>query len=190
MQDRGNTVRHTSATETISITLLLVVTVFGFTHSGWGQQNQLTEQIRHELAMLPYITVFEYLSFQVEGSKVTLRGYTVRPTNRSTAQNVVQRIEGVEQVDNQIEVLPLSSFDRRIRAAVRARLQRVLPRYFAGSRPSVRIIVKNGNVTLLGVVDSERDKQIAGAQTNGVNGVFGVSNDLAVQPSQANNEND
>ena len=153
-----------------------------------AQQDRLAEQVRHELAMLPYISVFDYLGFRVEGSRVTLTGYTVRPTNRSTAENVVKRIEGIEEVDNQIEVLPPSGSDRRIRAGVRAKLQRMLPRYFAGPTASIRIIVKNGNVTLFGVVDSERDKQIAGIQTNSVSGVFGVENELTVQPPAKNNK--
>lgn len=143
-----------------------------------GDQARVIELVRHELAMMPNITVFDYLSFKVERSKITLSGYTVRPTNKSEAERRVKGLEAVEEVDNQIEVLPLGSMDRQIRAGVRARLQRMLPRYFSDPAHPIRIIVKRGNVELFGTVDREMDKNIAGVQANSVHGVFQVTNNL------------
>jgi hyperosmotically inducible protein len=126
-----------------------------------GANAKTFEKIRHELAMMPYWTVFDYISFTMLESHVILTGWTVRITNRSTAYNIVKGIEGVETVTNNIEVLPLGSFDMQIRAGVRAALQRHLSRYFWGSGSDIKIVVKNGTVILLGQVASKADSDLA-----------------------------
>jgi hyperosmotically inducible protein len=161
---------------------LLFLALAGF---GAAQPNneKLVKEVRHELVMLPYYGVFDNLAYRVDGAKVTLFGQVTKPTLKSDAENVVKRIEGVERVDNEIEVLPLSPNDDRIRRAVyRAIFSKPpLQRYQLGAVPPIHIIVKNGNVTLIGVVSSEGDKNIAGIAANGVSGVFGVTNNLAVE---------
>jgi hyperosmotically inducible protein len=157
-----------------------------FTLIGADQTDRVTKEVRHELIMLPYYSVFDNLEYRVDGSKVTLFGHVVRPTLKSDAENVVKKIEGVTSVDNQIEVLPLSPNDDRIRIAVyRAIFGRPeLQRYGMGAVPSIHIIVKNGNVTLVGVVDREMDKNVAGIAANGVPGVFKVTNELQLSKPQ------
>ena len=145
---------------------------------------KLYEEIRHELAMMPYISEFDFLSFSLNGSDVILTGWTVRITNRSTAENIVKGIEGVERVVNNIDVLPLGSFDMQIRAGARAALQRNLSRYFWGSGSDIKIIVKNGNIILLGSVYSKADSDIANIQCNAVPGAFKVFNMLRVTQEQ------
>ena len=144
---------------------------------------QLHEKIRHELAMMPYISNFDFISFAQSGADVILSGWTVRATNRDTAGRVVRDIEGVETVINNIEVLPLGSFDMRIRAAARAKLQRYLARYFWGSGSDIKIVVKNGQIILLGTVSTKADSDLAFIQCNTVPGVFKVFNLLRVQGS-------
>jgi hyperosmotically inducible protein len=158
----------------------LALAVFG---AAQPNQEKITKEVRHELVMLPYYGVFDNLAYRVDGAKVTLFGQVTRPTLKSDAENVVKRIEGVERVDNEIEVLPLSPNDERIRRAVyRAIFSKPpLQRYQMGAVPPIHIIVKNGNVTLIGVVSSDGDKNIAGLAANGVSGVFGVTNNLAVE---------
>ncbi len=145
-------------------------------------EKPLAEQVRHELVMLPYYNVFDNLSYQVNGSEVTLFGQVTRPTLESDAENVVKRIPGVTVVQNEIEVLPLSSFDNRIRLGVYRAVysQAPLSRYSMGAVPTIHIIVKNGNVTLTGVVNNEADRNLANIAANGVPGVFSVANDLRV----------
>ncbi|HLJ13334.1 MAG TPA: BON domain-containing protein [Bryobacteraceae bacterium] len=145
--------------------------------------TNIAREVRHQLVMLPYYGVFDNLSFRVDGSKVTLFGQVTRPTLKSDAGNVVKKIEGVTQVDNQIEVLPLSPMDDRIRfAEYRAIYSRPqLQQYSYRAVPPIHIIVKNGNVTLVGVVSNEGDKNVAGIAANGVPGVFKVTNDLRVE---------
>ena len=147
------------------------------------KHDTIAKEVRHELVMLPYYSVFDNLAYRVDGSKVTLFGQVTRPTLKSDAGNVVKRIEGVTSVDNEIEVLPLSPNDDGIRRAVyRAIFSKPqLDRYAMGAIPSIHIIVKNGNVTLVGVVDNEGDRNIAGIAANGVPGVFKVDNQLQVQ---------
>ncbi len=145
-------------------------------------QERITKEVRHELLMLPYFGVFDYIAYKVDGYNVTLFGQVVRPTLKSDAENAVKHIEGVEKVDNQIEVLPPSSQDD----AIRRRLFRAiyqypaLQRYELGVQKPIRIIVKSGRVTLEGVVDSDADKNLVGLRANGVSGVFSVTNNLNV----------
>jgi osmotically-inducible protein OsmY len=142
---------------------------------------QLHEKIRHELAMMPYISNFDFISFTLTGHDVVLTGWTVRQTNRSTAENVVKDIKGVESVVNNIDILPLGSLDMRIRAAARAALQRFLSRYFWGSGSDIKIIVKNGNIILLGAVATKADSDVAFIQCNAVPGAFKVFNLLQIR---------
>jgi hyperosmotically inducible protein len=145
-------------------------------------QDNLVKEVRHQLLLLPYYSVFDNLLFKVDGDKVTLLGQVVRPTLKSDAENTVKSIEGVASVDNQIEVLPLSAMDDGLRRAVFRALygDTSLSRYGMSALPSVHIIVKNGNVRLEGVVDNETDKNLAGLRANGVPNVFSVANNLTV----------
>jgi len=145
---------------------------------------QLHEKIRHELAMMPYISEFDFISFTQSGVDVILTGWTIRSTNRSTAYNVVKDIPGVETVINNIDVLPLGSLDMQIRAAARAALQRQLSRYFWGNGSDIKIVVKNGQIILLGTVSTKADSDIAFIQCNSVSGAFKVFNLLRVQGSE------
>src|SRR6266566_327251 len=145
--------------------------------------ERLDKQVKHELNMLPYVNAFDYLTFTVDANNnVTLSGEVTNPVVKSDAANVVKRIEGVEHVNNQIQVLPVSFFDN----GSRLRLYRAiygygpLQKYALGVNKPIRIIVENGHVTLMGVVDSEMDKNIAGLRANGVPGVFSVDNQLKV----------
>jgi len=145
--------------------------------------DQLREKVRHELVMLPFYNVFDNLTFRIEGDKVTLAGQVSRPTLKSDAEAVVRHIAGVREVKNEIEVLPLSGFDNRIRLGVARAVygNSVLNRYAMGAQPSIHIIVKDGNVTLEGVVSSEMDRNVAFLAANGVFGVFSVTNNLRVE---------
>jgi hyperosmotically inducible protein len=133
--------------------------------------------------MLPYYGVFDNLAFQVsDGGAVILKGQVTRPTLKSDAENVVKKIEGVEAVDNQIEVLPVGGTDDRIRLATYRAIygHDALNRYALRAVPTIHIIVKNGDVTLEGAVATDMDKNIAGIQANSVAGVFSVKNNLHV----------
>jgi osmotically-inducible protein OsmY len=145
-------------------------------------EERIKDEVRHQLLMLPYYNVFDNLTYKVEGYKVTLMGSVTRPTLKSSAENVVKRIEGVEKVDNKIEVLPLSNMDDQLRLRLFRAIYGYGPlqRYDLPVQKPFRIIVKNGNVTLEGVVDSEADKNLVNIRANGVPGVFSVKNNLKV----------
>jgi hyperosmotically inducible protein len=148
-----------------------------------SRTRQIESEVQHELLMLPYYTVFDFLAFRVEpGGTVRLLGQVVRPTLKSDAERRLKGIPGVESVINDIEVLPTSPGDDRIRVAVARNIYRAdtLERYGFQSQPSIRIIVKNGRVTLEGVVDSEPDKAVAGIKAREIGGVFEVTNNLTV----------
>jgi hyperosmotically inducible protein len=149
--------------------------------------DRIYKEVRHELVMLPYYGVFDNLSYKVDpDGTVTLLGQVARPTLKSDAENVVKRIEGVEKVVNNIEVLPTSINDDRIRrAAYRAIYgNEVLSEYQLRAVPPIHIIVRNGNITLEGVVARQMEKQIAGMQANGVPGAFSVTNNLVVEEQE------
>jgi len=145
--------------------------------------DRVIKEVRHELVMLPYYGIFDDLAYRVDGGKVTLFGAVTQPTLKSDAEKAVKRVEGVTQVDNQIEVLPLSPNDDRIRRDVyRAIFSKPgMEKYQLGAVPPIHILVKNGNVTLVGPVVSEVDKNIVGIAANGVSGVFAVKNNLRVE---------
>jgi hyperosmotically inducible protein len=146
--------------------------------------DRIVKEVRHELVMLPYYGVFDNLSYKVDpDGTVTLLGQVANPVLKSDAEKAVKRIEGVEKVVNNLEVLPLSPNDDRIRrAAYRAIYgNSVLSQYQMRAVPPIHIIVKNGNITLEGVVAREMDKTVAGMQANGVHGAFSVTNNLVVE---------
>jgi hyperosmotically inducible protein len=147
-------------------------------------QDRLTKEVRHELVMLPYYSVFDDLAYKVESDTVTLYGAVTRPTLKSDAENVVKKIEGVERVVNNIEVLPVSPNDDQVRRAVYRAIysQPGLDMYSLRAVPTIHIIVKNGNVTLTGAVANQGDKDRANIAANGVPNVFSVKNDLQVNP--------
>lgn len=142
------------------------------------------EKVRHELAMMPYISEFDFISFNMNGGDVILTGWTVRITNRGEAENRIKTIEGVASIVNNIEVLPMGRFDMNIRAGARAALQRQLSRYFWGSGSDIKIIVKDGVIILLGAVATKADSDLAYMQCNGVPGAFKVVNLLRVTGPQ------
>ena len=149
-------------------------------------QERIIREVRHELLMLPYYGVFDNIAFKVDGATVTLLGQVVRPSLKSDAENVLKRIEGVEKVDNQIEVLPPSPMDDRLRLELYRAIYGYAPleKYALGVQKPIRIIVKNGHVTLEGVVDNDTDKNFAGVRANIVPGIFSVTNNLRVEPSK------
>jgi hyperosmotically inducible protein len=144
--------------------------------------ERIQKEVRHELLMLPFETVFDNLAYKVDGYDVTLLGQVTNPVVKSSAGDAVKRIEGVEKVDNQIEVLPVSPNDDRLRRQLYRSIYGFpsLQRYALGVQKPIRIIVKNGHVTLEGVVDNDGDKNVAGIRANGVHGVFSVTNNLRV----------
>src|SRR3984957_10196956 len=146
-----------------------------------AQQNMIKE-IRHQLVLLPWYSVFDNLSFRIEGSKVILLAQVVKPTLKSDAEAAVKGVEGVSSVQNDIEVLPNSPMDDQLRRAVYRAIysEPGLSRYALSAVPSIHIIVKNGNVTLEGVADNDTDKNLAGLRANGVPNVFSVTNNLVV----------
>ena len=140
-------------------------------------------QIRKKLVTLPFYGIFDNLSYKVEGNTVTLYGQVIRPSTRKDAARRVAKIEGVEQVINNIEVLPLSRFDDSIRVRTFRAISRTgsLYRYFLGTNPAIHIIVRNGHVTLEGVVANQGDSRLAYIIANQVFDVFSVTNNLRVE---------
>jgi osmotically-inducible protein OsmY len=147
-------------------------------------RTRLMEEVRHQLVFLPYYGVFDNLAFEIKDiDTVVLIGQVTRPTLKSDAENVVRKIEAVGKVENKIEILPLSPNDDRIRIATYRAIYTKpgLDRYALRAVPPIHIIVKGGNVTLMGIVATEADKNLAGMMANGVSGVFKVTNDLRVE---------
>lgn len=146
--------------------------------------DRLLKEVRHELVMLPYYNLFDDLAYKVEGGTVTLYGSVTQPTLKKDAERAVRKIEGVTNVINNIEVLPLSPNDDQIRRAVYRAIysQPGLDMYGLRAVPTIHIIVKNGHVTLKGAVANQGDKDRAGIAAKGVPGVFSVTNDLQVAP--------
>ena len=172
----------------VVVVILLSLVTLGFAQDQppAKAQERIVKEVRHELLMLPYFGVFDNIAYKVDGFTVTLLGQVVRPTLKSDAENAVKHIEGVEKVDNQIEVLPVSPMDDRLRLELYRAIYGypALEKYALGVQKPIRIIVKNGHVTLEGVVDNQGDKDLAGLRANGVSGIFSMTNNLQVTPSK------
>ena len=176
---------------------------------------RIVQAVRKQLSSLPDYSVFDWITFGIQGKTLVLKGYASRPIIKEEAGRAVKNIEGITAVDNQIQVLSLSPNDDRIRATVYNRIytQPALSKYNAnqgslaraigpGSRiataaggitnnpplgfHSIHIVVNNGHVTLFGIVDNKTDSEIAGVQANSAPGAFSVDNQLIVQGSQPN----
>jgi hyperosmotically inducible protein len=146
--------------------------------------GDLEDQVRHKLMLLPYYNVFDDLSFRVDNGTVILMGQVTQTIVKDDAESSVKNLEGVKAVRNEIELLPLSSFDDRIRVNTYRAIYGYAPlqHYGVGSQRQIHIIVKNGNITLAGIVSSDADRTLAYVRANGVPGVFSVTNDLRVAP--------
>ena len=163
----------------------LVAAQLGFANNVNSEagRSRIEREVRRELVTLPFYSLFDHFAFRVDGNSVTLMGKVSRPTLKSSAESVVKRIEGVERIENRIEVLPVSSHDDALRLALYRSIygHTALQLYALRAVPPIHIIVENGNVTLEGAVADEMQKQVAGMQANGVAGVFSVINNLRVE---------
>ena len=146
----------------------------------------LKTEVHHQLALLPHYSIFDNLEYSVSGATVTLQGQVVHATIKDDAENAVKKIEGVEKVVNNIEILPLSPNDDQIRLAEYHAIYSFpsLEKYALGSYAAIHIVVKNGHVTLEGVVDNQADKDAANVRAKGVPNVFSVDNNLKVEPGK------
>ena len=146
------------------------------------EERILAREVYHQLVVLPHLSVFDNLTFEVHGDNVTLGGATSQPINKSDAEAAVKSIEGVASITNNIKVLPLSPMDDQIRHAEFRAIYSFpsLQKYAWFSVQSIHIIVENGHVTLEGMVDSQADKDAAGVRANGVPNVFSVTNNLRI----------
>jgi len=157
--------------------------------SAAGQQKmeqRITQEVRHQLVMLPQLSIFDNLAYKVDGGTVTLLGQVRTAVLKGDAENAVKGVEGVEHVDNQIQILPVGPNDDRIRRDVARAIfnDSRLFQYAIQSVPPIHIIVNRGHVSLEGVVANQGDKDAAGLRANGVPGVFSVQNNLQVEKSQ------
>ena len=153
---------------------------------GANYGNRLAEEVRHQLVLLPFLTVFDNLQYSVNGSEVTLQGWVTNGAVKDDAGRAVKGVEGVTKVNNNIQLLPVSPFDDQIR---RAEFRAIygfpaLEKYASGTLLPIHIIVNGGHVTLEGTVLSQADKDLVTARANGVPNVFSVMNNLKVEPGR------
>lgn len=175
--------RKLSLCAPVLLGMALLTPTFAADQKSARGQERIVKEVRHELVMLPYYSVFDNLAFNVDGSQVTLVGQVTRPTLKSDSENVVKKIEGVDKVVNNIEVLPPSPNDDRIRLGTFRAIygNSMFNQYATMAVPPIHIIVKNGDVTLTGVVANESQKNVANIQARGVSGVFNVKNELRIE---------
>jgi hyperosmotically inducible protein len=167
----------------LTATVITTVSVSPAASQETKANQNLIREVRHQLLLLPYYTVFDNLAFKVDGDHVTLEGQVTNPTLKHDAEAAVKSIEGVSSVTNNIEVLPPAPMDDQLRRALYRGIysEPSLSKYGWSAMPSIHIIVKNGHVALEGVVDNETDKNLAGLRANSVPNVFEVKNNLVVR---------
>jgi hyperosmotically inducible protein len=167
-----------------AMSLLLAVPALVYGSGKAPVQTSLEDKVRGEIVRLPYYSIFDELSFRVDGDKVTLFGEVTQYTLKRDAESAIKHIAGVGSFESHVEVLPLSTFDDNIRLRTYRAIYgySALSPYAHGVLPSIHIIVKDGNVTLLGVVNSKMDRDMVYSRANGVFGSFSVTDNLQVQP--------
>jgi osmotically-inducible protein OsmY len=151
------------------------------------EESQLSGEIRHQLRVLPFYSVFDYITFTLDGGKVTLTGFVLRPTLKANAEAAVRSLEGVSSVKNLLEVLPKSPTDDDSRRAIYRAIfeDSALQRYAASEVPVIHIVLRNGEVTLEGAVASDAEKSLASTRASSVSGISSVKNDLVIRPKGA-----
>ena len=174
--------KRTIQTMAVAAALALGTGAPMFAGTGNPPAQDLPSQVLHQLVMIPYYSVFDDLNFSVDNGVVTLTGDVVNPVVRTDAEGSVKHIPGVTQVVNKINILPPSGMDNHIRAAEYRAIfgYSDMYRYAMGAIPSIHIIVDFGHVTLVGVVNTDADKNVANIRANSVPGVFSVTNNLRV----------
>jgi hyperosmotically inducible protein len=152
-----------------------------------SEESPLSREIRHQLHVLPFYSVFDYITFTLDGGKITLTGFVLRPTLKANAEAAVKSLEGVSKVNNLVEVLPKSPADDDSRRAVYRAIfeDSTLQRYAVSEVPVIHIVLRNGEVTLEGAVASEGEKNLASARASSVSGISGVKNELVIRPQGA-----
>jgi hyperosmotically inducible protein len=169
----------------VALTIILTACLVHAKPSGTTKGMDVTQQIRHEIATLPYTGIWDWIEAELRpDGTVVLRGDVTKPSVKSDLESRMRSLETVTNVIDDIRVLPLSQFDNQIRLGVYRSLfnwNSALSRYALGANPSIHIIVDNGRVTLKGIVSNAMDKQIAGIDANKVFGVFAVDNELQVE---------
>lgn len=163
--------------------LFVNVQAQNFSADGNISQKTLEQEVFKKILIMPYYGVFDNIQFQVEGSTVTLSGKVYSLGLKKSAERTVKKIDGVEKVINNIDELPPSSFDNRIRRQLVNEFARggSLYRYLQGPQPSVRLIVENGRISLEGIVANRGDYNLANILTRGIPGVFEVTNNLIIE---------
>ncbi|MBX3243410.1 MAG: BON domain-containing protein [Acidobacteria bacterium] len=173
----------------LSLALLTfsVVGINAQTYSGEVSTSALEREVQRQINKLPYYELFDHISFSVDGGIVTLEGKVLNATNRSEAAAAVKRLAGVENVVNNIEVLPLGSFDETIRRDLARTIAGFsnLSRYMQTVNPSMRLIVENGHITLEGYVANSTDVNMANIAARSVRNAFSVTNNLKVDKKKA-----
>lgn len=174
--------RFTTAAAAL-IALLTLVAAAKSSTPDQQREDRITREVRHELVMIPQLSIFDNLAYKVDGSTVTLLGQVRNAVIKDSAEKRVKGVEGVDQVVNDIEILPASPNDDRIRLRVARAIfaDNRLNRYSMGALPPIHIVVKGGHVTLEGIVDNQTDKNVAGLRANQVPGVFSVQNNLRTE---------
>ena len=181
---RTEVAKMTNRASSAAVAVLLLAS--SLAPAAFGQkkspEGRIQKEVRHELLSLGRYGVFDNIEYTVNGTEVTLLGQVTEPVLKDDAGKAVKEIEGVTNVNNKIEVLPVSPMDWNVRRAVFRAIYADpgLSRYSFQAVPSIHIIVKNGNVTLVGAVGTEMDKEVAGVRANSVPGIFAVKNELRV----------
>ena len=170
------------ASKLLILTAILTVSLLSLSVSAQSafDQRSLEKKVRHEILMLPYYDVFDFVKFNVSGGTVTLSGQVNEHSTRKDAERRVQKIAGITNVVNNIEVLPLSNFDNELRQKAFYAIARTgsLGGYLQGVNPAMHIIVNRGRITLAGTVRNSGDVNMAYMAARGVSGAFSVTNEL------------
>ncbi len=173
-------------TKSILMSVAMALAVSPMLLSGaTSDRSQAAEQVRKRIVKTPFYSIFDNVEFTLTDGELVLMGEVSRPSVKRTIEKSAARVEGVNTVVSNIEVLPPSFYDDRIRHLLARQLygSQMLSALANQAIPSIHVIVKNGHVTLEGVVLNKGQKNFAGITAHTINGVFSVTNNLRTDRS-------
>jgi hyperosmotically inducible protein len=156
--------------------------------TGTLSDSDIAAKVAHEIRMYPRYTIWDNISVRVNSGNLELMGQVSQPFKKTDLQRIAQRVPGVASLTNELEVLPASFNDDNLRMRVARAIYRdaALSRYAIQAVPPIHIIVKNGHVTLEGVVNNDLEKQVAFVRASSAGLSFGpVQNNLRVENSKS-----
>jgi len=166
-------------TRLMAVALMLLALAAPARAAGDDANLQVFRDVQKQVLQYPHFTIFDSVNAEIENGVVTLHGKVTMPYKRNDIEKRIAKVDSVSQVNNRIEVLPVSQFDDELRLRIARAIygNSNFWHYASMVNPPIHIVVERGHVTLEGVVNSNVDRMLARSLASQF-GVFSLKNEL------------